>query len=126
MFASRLLLGGHGNLGVAFAHLRHGVSDLGLNDIALAVTVLAWVGSGLLHDGTPEMGSPLIQSCAFMAGYMLMIVKGFGFLLLCKQEDDRKMLHLATVDSLTGLLNRHAFFEQALALRVHPAGAAAV
>jgi diguanylate cyclase (GGDEF)-like protein len=51
-------------------------------------------------------------------------VKGFGFLLLCKQEDDRKMLHLATVDSLTGLLNRHAFFEQAQALRLRPAGAA--
>lgn len=91
---------------------------IGMNDVVLSVSVLAWVGSGMRQDG-----STAIQSFAFIAGYVLMIVKGFGFLLLCKQEDDRKMLHLATVDSLTGLLNRHAFFEQAQALRVRAGSA---
>ena len=35
-----------------------------------------------------------------------------GFLLLCKQSDDLKMEQLATIDSLTGLVIRRAFFEQ--------------
>jgi diguanylate cyclase (GGDEF)-like protein len=50
---------------------------------------------------------------AFLASYLLMIVNGFGFLLLCKQKDDALMRRLATVDSLTGMLNRRAFFERA-------------
>lgn len=90
---------------------------IGLNDAVLALAVLAWVWTSARQDGPPALGSALIQSFAFMAGYVLMLVKGFGFLLLCKQEDDRKMLHLATVDHLTGLLNRYAFFERAKALR---------
>jgi diguanylate cyclase (GGDEF)-like protein len=97
---------------------------IGMTDAALALAILFWVWSGARPDGAQAAGGALIQSLALLAGYVLMIVKGFGFLLLCKQEDDRKMLHLATVDSLTGLLNRHAFFEQAQALRLRPAGAA--
>jgi diguanylate cyclase (GGDEF)-like protein len=96
---------------------------IGANDLVLAMSLLLWVWSGSRNDGAPAMGSALIRSFAFYAGYVLMIVKGFGFLLLCKQEDDRKMLHLATVDSLTGLLNRYAFFDQAHAVRSAPAGA---
>lgn len=99
---------------------------IGMNDAVLALAVLAWVWTSTGQEGPPSMGSAMVQSVAFIAGYILMIVKGFGFLLLCKQEDDRKMLHLATIDSLTGLLNRHAFFEQALARRAQPAGAAAM
>jgi diguanylate cyclase (GGDEF)-like protein len=97
---------------------------IGINDAVLAIAILAWVWSGAGRDGAPSMGSAAIQSFAFMAGYMSMIVKGFGFLLLCKLEDDRKMLHLATIDSLTGLFNRYAFFDRAQALRLRPAGAA--
>jgi diguanylate cyclase (GGDEF)-like protein len=97
---------------------------IGMNDAVVAVSVLAWVWSSARQDGPPSLGSAAIQSFAFMAGYMSMIVKGFGFLLLCKLEDDRKMLHLATIDSLTGLFNRYAFFDRAQALRSRPAGAA--
>lgn len=97
---------------------------IGMNDAVVAVAVLAWVWSSARQDGPPSMGSTAIQSFAFMAGYMSMIVKGFGFLLLSKLEDDRKMLHLATIDSLTGLFNRYAFFDRAQALRLRPAGAA--
>lgn len=96
---------------------------IGANDAVLAVSLLLWVWSGSRADGAQALGNAQIQSFAFYAGYVLMIVKGFGFLLLCKQEDDRKMLHLATVDSLTGLLNRYAFFDRAQALRDTPAGA---
>jgi len=97
---------------------------IGLNDAVVAVSVLAWVWSIVRQDGPPSMGGAAIQSFAFMAGYMSMIVKGFGFLLLSKLEDDRKMLHLATIDSLTGLFNRYAFFDRAQALRLRPSGAA--
>jgi diguanylate cyclase (GGDEF)-like protein len=91
---------------------------IGMNDAGLALAILLWVLFGARNDGAHSMEASLIQSIVLIAGYMLMIMKGFGFLLLCKQEDDRKMLRLATVDSLTGLLNRHAFLEQARALRV--------
>lgn len=90
---------------------------IGINDLILSISLLAWAGLSLRADGSPIPGGTAIQSVAFMAGYVLMIVKGFGFLLLCKQEDDRKMLHLATVDSLTGVLNRYAFFKQAQGMR---------
>ena len=96
---------------------------IGTTDAVMALAMLLWVWSILRHDSARAAGSALIQSFAFFSGYILMIVKGFGFLLLCKQEDDRKMLHLATVDSLTGLLNRHAFFDQAQALRQRANGA---
>ena len=49
---------------------------------------------------------------------MLLIVNGFGFLLLCKEKDDREMALLATTDSLTGLVNRRAFFERTDAARM--------
>jgi diguanylate cyclase (GGDEF)-like protein len=58
-------------------------------------------------------GAPgVVQGAAYIAGYLLMIVNGFGFLLLCKEKDDRAMALLATIDSLTGLVNRRAFFER--------------
>lgn len=99
---------------------------IGMNDAVLALTVLAWVWTGTGQEGPPSMGSALVQTVAFIAGYILMIVKGFGFLLLCKQEDDRKMLHLATIDSLTGLFNRYAFFEQARAMHARRSGTASL
>ncbi|WP_332878062.1 GGDEF domain-containing protein [Massilia sp. S19_KUP03_FR1] len=117
-----------GVMGVILLWPRGGTPPLqraiGLTDAALALAILFWVWPGARPDGAEAAGGPLTQSLALLTGYVLMIVKGFGFLLLCKQEDDRKMLHLATVDSLTGLLNRHAFFDQATALRMRAAGAA--
>lgn len=91
--------------------------SIGMTDVVLALAVACWIWSGARPDGAQAPGGALIQSLVLITGYVLMIVKGFGFLLLCKQEDDRKMLHLATVDSLTGLLNRYAFFDQAQVLR---------
>ena len=58
------------------------------------------------------------ESLAYIAGYMLLIVNGFGFLLMSKQRDDERMERLATTDDLTGLLNRRAFFAQADAARM--------
>jgi diguanylate cyclase (GGDEF)-like protein len=82
---------------------------IGVNNILFALAIWSWLGleGGNLGTMTPVVG------VAYVASYLLMIVNGFGFLLLCKQKDDAMMRRLATVDGLTGMLNRRAFFERA-------------
>lgn len=84
---------------------------IGLNDAVFAVMVALWAASCLSSD--VPLGQRTAQETAYLAGYLLMIVNGFGFLLLCKEKDDAEMARLATTDSLTGLPNRHAFLERA-------------
>lgn len=86
-------------------------SLIGLNDAVFAIAILAWVivanGQATTAHARPILGM------AYLASYLLMIVNGFGFLLLCKQKDDAHMRRLATIDDLTDTLNRRAFFERA-------------
>jgi diguanylate cyclase (GGDEF)-like protein len=84
---------------------------IGVNDAIFAVSVAVWAASCLSSD--VPLGQDTVRESAYLAGYLLMIVNGFGFLLLCKEKDDAEMARLATVDSLTGLPNRHAFLERA-------------
>ncbi|MEX5745437.1 GGDEF domain-containing protein [Massilia sp. X63] len=84
---------------------------IGVNDAVFAVSVALW-GASFLGSET-VLGQRAAHEYAYIAGYLLMIVNGFGFLLLCKEKDDAEMARLATVDSLTGLPNRHAFLERA-------------
>lgn len=90
---------------------------IGLNNAVFAVVLAAHAVHGI---GAPHLyllsGGPIL-SATFAVGYMMMIVNGFGFLLLCKQKDDAHMVQLATIDCLTGLFNRHAFFERAAKVR---------
>jgi diguanylate cyclase (GGDEF)-like protein len=93
---------------------------IGINNMLFALTIWTWLG---FEGGNPGQASTPVLGIAYLASYLLMIVNGFGFLLLCKQKDDALMRSLATVDSLTGMLNRRAFFEHAdsarqLALRL--------
>jgi diguanylate cyclase (GGDEF)-like protein len=93
---------------------------IGVNNMLFALAIWAWLG---FEGGNAETAGTPVIGLAFLASYLLMIVNGFGFLLLCKQKDDALMRRLATVDSLTGMLNRRAFFERAdnarqLALRL--------
>ena len=84
---------------------------IGANDAVFAVSVGLWAANCLGSDA--PLGQRAAQESAYLAGYLLMIVNGFGFLLLCKEKDDAEMARLATTDSLTGLPNRHAFLERA-------------
>ncbi|QOY94408.1 GGDEF domain-containing protein [Massilia sp. UMI-21] len=84
---------------------------IGVNDAVFAVSVALWAASCLSSED--PLGPRAVQESAYLAGYLLMIVNGFGFLLLCKEKDDAEMVRLATVDCLTGLPNRHAFLERA-------------
>lgn len=85
---------------------------IGANDAIFALA-MAWRAYAGIVQGHMAVFTPgVVQSGTYLAGYLLMIVNGFGFLLLCKEKDDQKLALLATVDSLTGLVNRRAFFER--------------
>ena len=83
---------------------------IGINNILFALAIWAWLA---FESGKPGTGMTPVSAVAYLASYLLMIVNGFGFLLLCKQKDDALMRRLATIDGLTGMLNRRAFFEHA-------------
>src|SRR5690606_30017560 len=87
---------------------------ISFNDIVFGGVLACW-GFIALGDGAPARS---LQSLTYVSGYMLLIVNGFGFLLMSKERDDARMARLATTDDLTGLLNRRAFFERAEAARM--------
>lgn len=90
---------------------------MGLNHVLFCLVVLMRAYVWIADPASRTLGSNLVHTMTFLIGYTLMIVNGFGFILLCKLQDDRKMEELATVDGLTGLLNRRAFFERTEAAR---------
>ncbi|OAN55955.1 hypothetical protein A6A04_10340 [Paramagnetospirillum marisnigri] len=75
---------------------------------ALARALVAW----LSESWDPHQGM-LANQALFLAGFIFSISDGFGFLLLVKEDADRDLLRMATVDGLTGLANRMAFMLQA-------------
>ncbi|WP_229425364.1 MULTISPECIES: diguanylate cyclase [unclassified Massilia] len=96
----------------------HGITPLkrliGASDLVSGAGLALWgciVAAGMPE---PEWG----RTVAYISGYLLMLVNGFGFMLMSKQRDDARMERLATTDDLTGLLNRRAFYAQTEAARM--------
>ena len=87
---------------------------IGVNDIGCGAILAVWALLVLLGWSI----TPTMEALAYIAGYLLLIVNGFGFILMSKQRDDARMERLATTDDLTGLLNRRAFFARADAARL--------
>jgi len=87
---------------------------VGATDIGCGAVLAGWALVALW--GIPI--TPATEAIAYIAGYLLLIVNGFGFILMSKQRDDARMERLATTDDLTGLLNRRAFFARAEAARL--------
>jgi diguanylate cyclase (GGDEF)-like protein len=87
---------------------------IGATDMGAGATLAVWAMIALAGYRVPGWG----ESMAYIAGYLLLIVNGFGFILMSKQRDDARMERLATTDDLTGLLNRRAFFARADAARL--------
>ena len=87
---------------------------IGANDMGCGAILAVWALIEILGSGI----TPAMESVAYVAGYLLLIVNGFGFILMSKQRDDARMQRLATTDDLTGLLNRRAFFARAEAARL--------
>jgi diguanylate cyclase (GGDEF)-like protein len=91
---------------------------IGINDVLFFIA-MSWRGyTGFINTHMTLMTPGFVQSLTYFAGYMLTIVNGFGFLLLCKEKDGQQMALLATIDSLTGLVNRRAFFERTESARL--------
>lgn len=86
---------------------------IGANGLVCGALLAGWALPLLL--GVAAV--PAMEAMAYGAGYLLLIVSGFGFILMSKQRDDARMERLATTDDLTGLLNRRAFFADADAAR---------
>jgi diguanylate cyclase (GGDEF)-like protein len=87
---------------------------IGANDVLAGGVLAAWAMVALAGVPVSRLG----EAMAYIAGYLLLIVNGFGFILMSKQRDDARMERLATTDDLTGLLNRRAFFARAEAARL--------
>lgn len=87
---------------------------IGVNDGLFALAIWSWL---LLQQGRIDTTLTPVGGLAYLFSYLMMIVNGFGFLLLSKQRDDIQMQRLATIDGLTDTLNRRAFFERADAAR---------
>jgi diguanylate cyclase (GGDEF)-like protein len=85
---------------------------IGCNDVVFCLAMGARVVLALSDRHQHVLAQGALQTATLVAGYILMIVNGFGFLLLCKEKDDARMVQLATFDNLTGLVNRHAFFDR--------------
>ena len=76
-----------------------------------AFLVRAWVAA---EGGTAFVFSPgPTQTMIYLGAYFLLIVNGLGFVMLCAQKDEGQLRALATTDTLTGLVNRHAFLDEA-------------
>jgi diguanylate cyclase (GGDEF)-like protein len=103
---------------MALILLRPGASQsllrriIGINDLIFCAVLSLRAYGGVMHSNMAVFTPGFEQSATYLTGYLVMIVNGFGFLLLCKEKDDEKMAQLATTDSLTGLVNRRAFFER--------------
>ncbi len=90
---------------------------IGISNLVFCCAMLLRAAYGLVDSAMTPFTPAAAQSFTFLSGYVVMMINGFGFLLLCKAADDRKMERLAKVDSLTGVPNRRAFFELATAAR---------
>lgn len=86
---------------------------LGLNDGVFGLAIAAWAVGAFMRGELDMAENDLSQIAAYISGYMLMIVNGFGFLLMAKQRNDAAMRRLASTDDLTGLLNRREFLARA-------------
>jgi len=111
-----------GAMSVVLLRPRNGNSALqriiGVNNLIFFCAMALRAYTGLTLGTLTVFSNGAVQTFTYVTGYMLMIVNGFGFLLLCKEKDDRKMEVLATIDSLTGLANRRAFFELTASARM--------
>lgn len=85
---------------------------IGVNDVLFCAVMIVRAWASVTDPDSSLFRPTVVHGIAFITGYCLLIINGFGFLLLCKHKDDRKMVELATIDSLTGLFNRRAFFER--------------
>jgi diguanylate cyclase (GGDEF)-like protein len=89
-----------------------------LTGAAFAVgAALLFCRSLLVFAGPPEQISFLavspLRTFSLLAGFVIIIMSSFGFLLMTRERADRENERLATLDSLTEIFNRRTFLELA-------------
>lgn len=86
--------------------------------LVLATTLLALVvgARGVMVLTMPQgwgwLSSDLLGTLSSAAFFMLMILGGFGFLLLSREQLQQELARLEMVDALTGVPNRRGFFDK--------------
>ena len=90
--------------------------------VALTTLVRAFFG---FFENLELFDVHLVQSLTMVAMFAYIVGGGFGYLLMTKEDADRALRDLANRDSLTGTLNRRAFFVAATGALQAAVGAAA-
>jgi diguanylate cyclase (GGDEF)-like protein len=84
--------------------------------IATSLLALLVAARGVLVLTMPEgwgwLSSGLLQSFSSAAFYFLMLLGGFGYLLLTREQLQQELARLALVDPLTDVPNRRGFFDK--------------
>lgn len=86
--------------------------------LVVATTVLALLVAArgllvlLMPGGWGWLSNGLLQSLSSTAYYLLMLVGGFGYLLLTREQLQLELARLALVDPLTDVPNRRGFFDK--------------
>lgn len=86
--------------------------------LVVATTVLALLVAArgllvlLMPGGWGWLTNGLLQSFSSAAFYLLMLVGGFGYLLLAREQLQLELARLALVDPLTEVPNRRGFFDK--------------
>ena len=86
--------------------------------IVIATTVLALLvaARGILVLTMPEgwgwLSNGMLQSLSSGAFYLLMLLGGFGYLLLTREQLQQELARLAVVDPLTDVPNRRGFYDK--------------
>lgn len=86
--------------------------------LVVATTVLALLVAArgllvlLMPGGWGWLTNGLLQSLSSTAFYLLMLVGGFGYLLLTREQLQLELARLALVDPLTDVPNRRGFFDK--------------
>lgn len=78
--------------------------------VLVIVTLIGRAAAALLSDQSMGFFTPgVFQSISFLTLYLVMIIGNTGFVLLLKEEADRGLVRLASLDDLTETLNRRTF-----------------
>lgn len=82
--------------------------------VAVAVLALAVAARGaitlVMPGGWGWLSNTIVQSVSSAALFMLMLLVGFGYLLLGREQLQSELMRLAVVDPLTDVPNRRGFF----------------
>jgi diguanylate cyclase (GGDEF)-like protein len=82
--------------------------------VAIALLGLLVAARGIMVIATPQgwgwLSNTLLQALSSGAFYLLMLLNGFGYLLLSREQLQRELARLALVDAATEVPNRRGFF----------------